>query len=52
MGPADRELALAILRSLMKELEEGQEQLFMRADDWREDEAYRALFDLLTAPPD
>jgi uncharacterized protein YjbI with pentapeptide repeats len=46
---ADREFALAILRDRMKEPEEGQEQLFMRADDWREDEAYRALFGLLTA---
>jgi uncharacterized protein YjbI with pentapeptide repeats len=48
---ADREFALAILRDLMRDVEEGQEQLFLRADEWREDEAHRALFGLLTSIP-
>jgi uncharacterized protein YjbI with pentapeptide repeats len=46
---ADREFALAILRNLTQALEDGQEQLYMRADDWREGAAHRALFELLAA---
>jgi len=46
---ADRELGLALLRDLTTKVEDGQEQLYLRRADWSQDEASRALYDLLTA---
>jgi uncharacterized protein YjbI with pentapeptide repeats len=44
-----REFALAKLRDLMRDVEDGQEQFFLRASEWRTDDGERALFRLLTS---
>ena len=44
---AGREFGLALLRRLAAKVDDGQEQLYLRRADWSQDDASRALFDLL-----
>jgi uncharacterized protein YjbI with pentapeptide repeats len=45
-----REYALAVLRDLMQNVEDGQQQFLLRASEWGKDDAQRTLFHLLTMP--